>query len=543
MITNPIFSSIFYNNDDKPNQNHQISNVYNIYRIFIAVFFSGNFMLALRTSNQNLWVWINLVPTFGYLLFSIIIILAYYYRPRDWLLMLGFTFDVLALTCMLYFSGSVDLQIILLFLVTVAGAFMLLTTKRAILLTLFAIAMVMYQQFFLSLKSGLNLAMLSNVSLMSMSFISVAYLSYSLSKRVKEMELLSQHQADEVYALNAINEKVVGIINEGVVVVSHDLEIMIANDTAVQQLQLPQQLPNYFLPDLVPSLAEVLSPVIGQINVEPIFYRSQTIDQLDNDYSTFNDFRIHLSPLNDYHTLLLIKDLREEQAHAQQLKLASLGQLTASIAHEIRNPLSTISQASQMLLEESNQPDSRLLPEDAELYDMIFKQTKRVNQLIEDVLKLSRQQKPNQVLIEPHLWLPEFINEHYGSQDIQLKCHSQDGLLFDRYQLEQVLINLINNGLRFSGKVQAIPCVILEVHSVGKFIHIDVMDSGEGVKADNLQNLFNPFFTTDNQGTGLGLYLSQAFCQANHASLNYVLNHQFTCFRISCYRQNKPMSV
>lgn len=538
MITNPIFSSVFYEGTQS-NRINQVSHVYNAYRIFIAILFSINFILALKNTSQNLWVLINLVPTFGYLIFSIILSITYYYYNKNWVLMLGFMFDVIALTCMLYFSGGVDLQIILLFFVMVAGSFMLVHTKQAVLLTLFAIVMVIYQQFFQSIKNGFNFTLISNVGLMSISFIGVAYLSFSLSKRVKEMEALSQQQASEVHALNAINEKIVEIINEGVLVVSHDLEIMIANKTATQQLQLPIPLTNFFLPDLIPTLANTLLPVIETDHAEPIIFRSQTINQLDNDYSTFTDFRIHISQLNSYHALLLIKDLREEQSHAQRLKLASLGQLTASIAHEIRNPLSTISQASQMLLEESNDPNSPLSEDNAMLFDMIYKQTKRVNQLIEDVLKLSRQQKPNQTFIEPYLWLPEFIQEHFSSKNVLLKCHSQDGLLFDRYQLEQVLINLINNGLRFSGKIHEIPCVILEVHQYGKFIHIDVIDTGEGVSPDNVQNLFNPFFTTDNQGTGLGLYLSQAFCQANHASLNYVLNHKFTCFRISCYQQQR----
>ena len=545
MITNPAFSSLF----DKPNthdKTKKIGNVYNGYRIIIAIFFSFSFMLALKTAQHDYWVLINLFPTFFYFFFSITLFILYYFYPKNPLLMVGLTVDALVLTTLLYFSGGNDLQVILLFLVQVAAAFMLVRSNQAILLTIFAITLVIYQQFYQTLKSDVNYALVNNVASMAISFIGVAYLSYTLSKRLKQIEQLSERQVNEVNALNAINNKIVQIIDQGVVVLSHDLEIFIANDTAIDQLHLPKTLDNFNLPDISPLLAARLAPVIEQpeatliVRLDVPTTRTPLAVGIEPNNQSFNDLRLRITQLRQQYAIIFIEDLRHEFSRAQQLKLASLGQLSASIAHEIRNPLATISQASQLLMEEINEADSALSDDNILLYEMIYHQTIRVNKIIEDVLKLSRQQRPNFVYIEPKTWLNDFIQENFSGHDIFLHCHTDKGFMFDNHQLAQILVNLINNGLRFSSKTQPHAFVTLEVYEFGKSIHIDVIDTGHGVAKENIQYLFNPFFTTDNQGTGLGLYLSQAFCQANYANLEYVPSERQTCFRIICQTKTLP---
>ena len=545
MITNPAFSSLF----DKPStqaRTKKIGNVYNGYRIIIAIFFSFSFMLALKNAQHDYWVLINLFPTFFYFLFSIALFILYYFYPKNPLLMVGLTVDALVLTTMLYFSGGNDLQVILLFLVQVAAAFMLVRSNQAILLTIFAITLVIYQQFYQTLKNDVNYALVNNVASMAISFIGVAYLSYTLSKRLKQIELLSERQVNEVNALNAINNKIVQIIDQGVVVLSHDLEIFIANDTALEQLHLPKALDNFNLLDISPLLAARLAPIIQEpeetliVRLGAATASTPLAVGIEPNHQSFNDLRLRITQLRQQYAIIFIEDLRHEFSRAQQLKLASLGQLSASIAHEIRNPLATISQASQLLMEEVNEADSGLSGDNILLYEMIYHQTIRVNKIIEDVLKLSRQQRPNFVYIEPKTWLNDFIQENFSGHDIFLHCHTDKGFMFDNHQLAQILVNLINNGLRFSSKTQPHAFVTLQVYESGKSIHIDVIDTGHGVAKENIQYLFNPFFTTDSQGTGLGLYLSQAFCQANYANLEYVRSEGQTCFRMICQTKTLP---
>ena len=545
MITNPAFSSLF----DKPNthdKTKKIGNVYNGYRVIIAIFFSFSFMLALKSAQHDYWVLINLFPTFFYFFFSITLFILYYFYPKNPLLMVGLTVDALVLTTLLYFSGGNDLQVILLFLVQVAAAFMLVRSNQAILLTIFAITLVIYQQFYQTLKSDVNYALVNNVASMAISFIGVAYLSYTLSKRLKQIEQLSERQVNEVNALNAINNKIVQIIDQGVVVVSHDLEIFIANDAAIEQLHLPKTLDNFKLPDISPILAARLAPIIQEpeatlmLRLDAPTASTPLAVGIEPNNQSFNDLRLRITQLRQQYAIIFIEDLRHEFSRAQQLKLASLGQLSASIAHEIRNPLATISQASQLLMEEVNEADSSLSGDNILLYEMIYHQTIRVNKIIEDVLKLSRQQRPNFVYIEPKTWLNDFIQENFSGHDIFLHCRTDKGFMFDNHQLAQILVNLINNGLRFSSKTQPHAFVTLDVYEFGKSIHIDVIDTGHGVAKENIEYLFNPFFTTDNQGTGLGLYLSQAFCQANYANLEYVPGKGQTCFRIICQTKTLP---
>lgn len=545
MITNPAFSSLF----DKPSthdKTKKIGNVYNGYRIIIAIFFSFSFMLALKNAQHDYWVLINLFPTFFYFFFSIALFILYYFYPKNPLLMVGLTVDALVLTTLLYFSGGNDLQVILLFLVQVAAAFMLVRSNQAILLTIFAITLVIYQQFYQTLKSDVNYALVNNVASMAISFIGVAYLSYTLSKRLKQIERLSERQVNEVNALNAINNKIVQIIHQGVVVLSHDLEIFIANDAAIEQLHLPKTLDNFNLPDISPLLAARLAPIIQEpeatliVRLDAPTASTPLAVGIEPNNQSFNDLRLRITQLRQQYAIIFIEDLRHEFSRAQQLKLASLGQLSASIAHEIRNPLATISQASQLLMEEVNEADSGLSDDNILLYEMIYHQTIRVNKIIEDVLKLSRQQRPNFVYIEPKTWLNDFIQQNFSGHDIFLHCHTDKGFMFDNHQLAQILVNLINNGLRFSSKTRPHAFVTLDVYEFGKSIHIDVIDTGHGVTKENIEYLFNPFFTTDNQGTGLGLYLSQAFCQANYANLEYVPSEGQTCFRIICQTKTLP---
>ena len=212
----------------------------------------------------------------------------------------------------------------------------------------------------------------------------------------------------------------------------------------------------------------------------------------------------------------------------QQLKLASLGQLSASIAHEIRNPLAAIAQANELSLDAD-------LEQRQMLNAMIERQSQRINQIIQQTLDMAKNKKTIMSDIQLNIFFKDlFINDLADVKNqIALSLPQNYMIQFDESQLRQVLINLVRNAIRHNA--HDADFIQILVHAEAQHLYIDVIDFGEGIARQNLAQLFQPFFTTEINGTGLGLYLSQSICEANQAKLMYIEQKQKgACFRIEC---------
>lgn len=571
-------------NDTLPSsQLRRLGLIYSSYRLLVNVVY---LVLAYASAGENNT---SLLPSLlqqtaliFYLLLSTILLALFYVvrkRPQRQL-GFGLIVDIIILSVILYSSGAPDLQLTLLYMVAVAASFMLLPGSQASVITLLAVIFVIYQQFFYAISNSISLANLGDALLMSASFLVVGFLSWTISQRLLYVEMVSVQQAKEVERLNDINQEVISQMVNGVIVLNKQ-QIVLANHAAYQLLGITEtnnSLVSPFASSFTDNNATTtnLDSIANQSVINSESEELENFQQqlahlhtqlLDNCLSVPTGqsrvfiyelpttitasivarLRIQINPLKDTSKLIILEDLRREQASAQQLKLASLGQLTASIAHEIRNPLAAISQASQLLIEDideavetistiennnENTANSAVDNGNHELYKMIFSQTKRVNRIIEDVLSLSKRQPPNKQSIALSSWMVDFIANHFNGHDVFLAGEVKSLILFDTHQLEQILINLINNGLRHSSFSHPHAYVEVEIYSRRNDVIIDILDNGSGVKADNIEHLFEPFFTTNSAGTGLGLYLSQAFSEANQARLVYVAEHQKTCFRL-----------
>ena len=541
--------------------------IYSSYRFVVSLFSMLMLYIAARAdSSASLPSFLQQTTLSFYVLLSLIL-LGLFYVVRTQMrrqLAVGLVLDVVILSLLLYTAGAPDLQLTMLYMVVVAASFMLLHSSQALVITLLAIIFVIYQQFFYAIANSMSLNNLGDALLMSASFLAVGGLSWSISQRLVQLEKVAANHAKEVQRLNVINQEVITQMVNGVIVIDRH-HIVLANLAAHQLLSIslsPQRAtrtPNN-KDDMLDDTQSVLLSHFEQqlthqhsqlfkacLSVATGQSRTFTYDvPAIANASIFGKLRVQIIPLKDDSKLILLEDLRREQASAQQLKLASLGQLTASIAHEIRNPLAAISQASQLLMEDIVQADVESTTADGvlansmhidlagnhELYEMIFSQTKRVNRIIEDILKLSRQQTATQQSIVLAQWLPEFVDNHFQGHDVFLRIKAQPTISFDTHQLEQILINLINNGLRYSSYANPHAYVEMDVYCADNDVIIDVLDNGHGVSEADLPYLFDPFFTTDKAGTGLGLYLSQAFCEANQARLLYIPEHPKSCFRL-----------
>ena len=547
--------------------------IYSSYRFVVSLFSMLMVYITARASDgTSLPSFLQQTALSFYVLLSLILLGLFYVVTKHLRrqLAFGLVVDVIILSLLLYTAGAPDLQLTMLYMVVVAASFMLLHSSQALIITLLAIIFVIYQQFFYAIANSMNLTNLGDALLMSASFLAVGGLSWTISQRLVQVEKVAASHAKEVERLNVINQEVIAQMANGVIVIDSK-QVVLANLAAYQLLSIPNSSLQAVTEStntedrLNSSLSDIKNNGSSKNDNNPLSrfqqqVREQHLQLFDAcisietgqsrtfiyelpavaNVSVVGKLRVEIIPLKDDSKLIILEDLRREQASAQQLKLASLGQLTASIAHEIRNPLAAISQASQLLIEDIE--ESQITNDDTsatdemagnhELYKIIFMQTKRVNRIIEDVLKLSRQQTANQQMIILADWMPVFLANYFQGHDVFLHIKTQPTISFDTHQLEQILINLINNGLRHSSYAHPHAVVEIEIYCADNDVIIDILDDGAGVNTADLSHLFNPFFTTDKAGTGLGLYLSQAFCEANHARLLYIPEHKKTCFRL-----------
>jgi two-component system sensor histidine kinase PilS (NtrC family) len=218
--------------------------------------------------------------------------------------------------------------------------------------------------------------------------------------------------------------------------------------------------------------------------------------------------------------VIFIEDVRDVEDRAQQLKLAAMGRLTASIAHEIRNPLAAISNAGQLLNEDARDPVLKRLAA------IVRENTHRLNRLVEDVLRVARREPPLGDEIALSDFVREFLAEFerdrgLAASTFEAQLAPDQRVKFEQSHLRQVLYNLVDNALRYASGGKGCVCLVVEPAPEGDRPQLWVLDDGPGVPFEARTGLFEPFFTTRNQGTGLGLYLAREFCVTNRADLTY----------------------
>jgi Signal transduction histidine kinase len=227
--------------------------------------------------------------------------------------------------------------------------------------------------------------------------------------------------------------------------------------------------------------------------------------------------------------VLILEDLSQAEQAAQRMKLAALGRLTANIAHEIRNPLSAISHAAQLLHEDATDPELLRLAE------LIEKNARRLDQLVEDVLSLNRRDRLHPQAITPttlDALLDELVEtEEIPSDAVIVDMHTASPFCFDPDHLRQVLWNLLKNAWRHSRRQAG--SLRVNLSDANDQLYLEIRDDGAGIAPDLQARLFEPFFTTESRGTGLGLFLARELCEANDASLSLVPRAGGARFRLT----------
>ncbi|MGE0312425.1 MAG: PAS domain-containing sensor histidine kinase [Lautropia sp.] len=339
-----------------------------------------------------------------------------------------------------------------------------------------------------------------------------------LARRLAAQEALAIQRGADLRNQLSINQLVIAELDQGVVVVDARGAVKTLNPKAIRSLGTPgsdgAQRAFKTLRALIASGKQVADLSIAGPDRGPRRYRARVLEVRAADGA---------GP-DGADRVILLEDLALVEERAQQLKLASMGRMSASIAHEIRNPLGAIRHAGGLLAEQVSEPGPRRLTQ------IIEQNSLRIDRIVEDVLSISRRAASIEpVALAPFFehFLPEFIAQSGESRDrIALRLDSREPIQFDPNHLRQVLVNLLGNALRYASEASGAILIRWSVDADPERpgstrALLRLYDDGPGVPASDRDSLFEPFFTTETRGTGLGLHLAQELCAASGAQLRY----------------------
>jgi len=504
------------------------------YRLILAgllttIFFAAPQATALGSGNAELFA----ATILAYLCFGLVAGFAARWRwPAYALQVLGqISVDVIAITLLMHASGSLGSGLGVLLAVAVAAGSLLLPGRLAYLFAALATLAVLAEQAYGSLL-GAAIAGddYTRAGLFGAAFFATASLAHMLARRVRESEDLAARRGIDVANLEALNAYIIQHLQSGVVVVDQAGKVRLVNELAWRLLGMPGRPTTKPLAALAPQLAQSLAAWRRQPERPPAPFRSPA-----GGTAIVPNFT-PLGMESDTGAIIFLEDMATMAQRSQQLKLAALGRLTASIAHEIRNPLGAISHAGQLLDEA---PD--LATGDRRLVEIIREQCERMNTIVENVLQLSRREPAQPQAIGLGTWLENFVGEfsqyeHVPAGRIEFQVQPDDShIQFDPTHLHQVIWNLCKNALEHGGAKDT-PHVVLRGgagDSTQSRPYLEVIDNGPGIPPEAESQMFEPFFTTNAGGTGLGLYISRELCERNQAELSYrPVTSGGSCFRI-----------
>lgn len=505
---------------------------FGLYRLIVGGILFGTYFFA---QSRNWWDNYNSQLYFdaalGYLLFGVVMgSLAVARWPRfNRQLTLQVMGDIGFIVLLMYAGGGVKSGLGLLLVMAIAGASLISLGRLALFYAALASIAVLLEQTWQLLTWEDRYEDYSHAVMLSLSFFATAWLAHSFAERTRQSEELALQRGVDLENLSQVNQLVIRDMQDGVLVVDQDQRLRQYNARAEELLGVSDG-------NRIDTTLVRFSPEVARLHARWLLGGQERVVNDFRMAASGKELRLRFLPVGDEKgrgTVIFIEDWSRVQEQARQLKLASLGRLTANIAHEIRNPLSAISHASQLLLEEENAD-----PTAQRLLQIVDDNVHRLDHIVQDVLQLSQRDRIRQEPVELGEFLREFQQQFCEVEKIppagfMLEAPSWPlPSLFDRNHLHQVLWNLCRNGWRHGCKQDGSLQVTLQNGVRPAEIEIAVLDDGSGVPKEVRAHLFEPFFTTEANGTGLGLFVARELCEANGASLDYVESREGGCFKI-----------
>jgi two-component system sensor histidine kinase PilS (NtrC family) len=221
--------------------------------------------------------------------------------------------------------------------------------------------------------------------------------------------------------------------------------------------------------------------------------------------------------------VIFLQDRRETEARARTEKLASMGRMSAAVAHEIRNPLAAIVQANALLEEDIVDPRQQ------QLIQIVQQNAKRLERTVDEILNLARVKSSGLHAVSPSLLLDEAVSRNcrdWGHQTASAEILRVDTALsnvvvaFEPDHLRRVMVNLLDNAKRYaSTRVDAI--VVSTSSTLSAQAVLSIWSDGNPLDQSIERNLFEPFFSSESRSSGLGLYICRELCDGQGATIAY----------------------
>jgi two-component system sensor histidine kinase PilS (NtrC family) len=441
---------------------------------------------------------------------------------------IGMCLDLAAAAAALWVQDGLESGVFLLLLFNVGAGALILTAQSSLGFASIASALVM-ADFVASRLTGTAGRPLAEAVMFAVTYLAAAVLFHLLGRQVSQTQALAERRGVELANLAEINEVVIRRMRTGVLVVDGGHHIRLANEAAWALLGNPSP-SRRDLADVAPALHSSLwqwRQGKGEVP-KAMVLAEDGVEVLP---------RFVALSLTDTVLLIFLEDSRIYSHRAEELTLATLGRLSASIAHEIRNPLAAISYSAQLLDESTGLPDA-----DRRLLEIIHSQCQRMNGIVQNILGLARRERSMAESIElttfTRRFVEEFRNNHPLETDVLQAVNTGRPVvaMVDPQHLHQVLTVLVQNALTYGRDPGQAAQVTVAVRTEGAHGPplVEIIDRGPGIPPKVAEQVFAPFFTTSEHGTGLGLYIARQLCEANQCTLAFEpVPGGGSCFRIT----------
>jgi two-component system sensor histidine kinase PilS (NtrC family) len=495
----------------------------NLYRLLVplvllSVQFAAGPEVALSTQPELL-----LSFSVGYFFLGVLMVVA---RRLSWpsirrVALLNAAVDAASIGLILYACGGVASGLGILLVLPVGAMAVLGDSRDAFLIAAMSALAILAQQIFCYLSGEATVGDYTTAGVIGVVLFAVALFVWPIANRLRESEALVRRQEVDLANLAQLSQYIVQHLRESILVVDNADRIRLINESAAQMLGDRAAYPGALLGEASPRLLYLL---------ETWRQGQGTASASRETFVAADGARVvqpHFAPLGSVSpapVLVFLEDTSLIEEKVQQSKLAALGRLSASIAHEIRNPVGAMSHAGQLLGESEN-----LTGEDRRLTEIIRGNAERVSTIINNVLQLSRREPTRLERLSLPDWVEEFRGEFCETTQWtpeRLKVTAPDANIevrVDPTQLHQVVWNLCDNAIRHACSGTAGSEIEIRVGrlSPGARPYLEIADRGPGVAPEDVERMFEPFFSRGRGGTGLGLFLARELAQTNGATLLY----------------------